>query len=373
MKPRHLILIFAALAVGLVGCSPEPQTVEVTRLVNQEVPVTVEVTRVVAQAVNIEVPVEVTRLIEVVATPTAVPPTSEGLPPTAVEATALPAEATAPPATNTVYTVQSGDNLSIIAAKTGVALSEIMAANNLTRGSLIAIGQQLTIPGWNGEIVANIIPVLAPESSPQPETPPQLAVPVGANLLPNPSFEGEWYFFNGVSEWQMAEGWSLAIDEGSNTFTPETDDLFLRPEVRVVSKANLPAKEHDLFVFNGQKTIKIFKGGAPTHFAVFTDLTLPAGTYRFTISFFPDTVSIYSGGQKVWATDPLAAEVRFIQNGGGSSWTAVTPGMKNTLTYDFTLEEPASVRLGADFLNRYVNNNNGWFLDDWSLQALSTP
>ncbi len=88
MKFRHLVLLIV-LFIMLAACTAQPQTVEVTRIVNQELPVTVEVTRVVELQSTVEVPVEVTRLVEVVVTTT----------PAAME-TAVPT-ATRPPSPNT--------------------------------------------------------------------------------------------------------------------------------------------------------------------------------------------------------------------------------------------------------------------------------
>lgn len=385
MKRFYVISALVAVTLLLAACGGETQTVEVTRVIQQEIQVPVEVTRVVAEVVTVEVPsqveVEVTRVVEIVVTPTPDPnaetavsaPTAELPTPTAsdtaVTDTAVTTETV--PTGGSTYTVQSGDNISIISVLTGVPAETILAANNLTSNLLIT-GQELFVPGWDG-VLAEVPVGTAPEApttnTPATDAPVTLA-PVGGNLLADGSFEGDWYFFNGVQEWQITQGWSLAIDEGPNTLTPEDGDLFLRPEVRVVSRANLPAEEHASFVFDGDKTVKIFKGGAPTSFAVFTDLALPPGTYRFTVNFFPDVVSTYNGGQKVWATTPQAAEVRFIQNSGGSDWINVTPGIKNTLTYDFTVEEGGNVRLGAAFRNRFVNSNNGWFIDDWKLERL---
>ncbi|MCL4266251.1 MAG: LysM peptidoglycan-binding domain-containing protein [Anaerolineae bacterium] len=389
MKKSPVIILATAVALLLVACNSEPQTVEVTRIVNQEIPVTVEVIQEVAVAVTVpvEVPVEVTRLVEVevVATPTPESVAAEmATPATETEATATseaaPSEAgqsNEQTAVSSIYTVQSGDNMSLIAAQTGVSIGDIMAANNLTNASILTVGQQLTIPGWDGQIVNNVVSTnpgsVAPPAPTTPAQPPAEAAPTGSNLLANASFEEDWYFFNGVSEWQVPIHWSLAVDEGPNTLTPEEGDVFIRPEVRVVPKSDLPPQEHSMFVLDGNKTIKSFKGGLPIHFAIFTDIPLPAGSYRFTIRFFPDVVSSYQNNQKVWATDPLAAEARIIHNGGGTGWISVTPGQRGSLTYDFTLEEPATVRLGGDFRNRNINENNGWFLDDWSLQQLGSP
>ncbi|MCC6605119.1 MAG: LysM peptidoglycan-binding domain-containing protein [Anaerolineae bacterium] len=370
MKPKF-VLLFAFLLAFVVACAGETQTVEVTRVVTQEV--AVEVTRVVSEVSTVEVPVEVTRVVEVevVATPTVAE----------VEATAV-AEPTAEPtveptaeptATSNVYVVQSGDNLSIIATKTGVTIADIQAANNLAAGTLLDVGQELVIPGWSGEIVATV-PTTAEESAPSapPATSAEL-VPVGPNLLPNFSFEEGWYFFQGVSEWQIPNSWLLAVDEGPNTLEGGSGGNFLRPEIRVVPKSDIPAVEHAAFVFDGQNTIKAFKGGAPTNFAIFTDITLQPGRYRLTINFFPDIVITYNSNNKVWATQPLSSEARVIVDNGGTEWIVPTSGSKATLTYDFVVEETRTVRVGGAFRSRLVNNNNGWFLDAWSLQALGNP
>ena len=360
MKQKLVLLLIIPFSL-LLACATAPTTVEVTRVVNQEV--AVEVTRLVTEISTVEVPVEVTRLVEVAVTPTEMPE----------EATAVPTDTPTPVANN--YVVQSGDNLSFIAAKTGVAAADILAANNLTASSFLIVGQTLVIPGWSGEIVANIQLPENPPAAPvqEAETEPVQLVPVGANLLPNPSFEQDWYFFQGVSEWQIPNGWLLTVDEGANTLSPGDGGTFLRPEIRVVPKSDIPASEHALFVFDGQKTIKAFKGGAPTNFAIFTDVALQPGNYRLTLNFFPDIIGAYNGGTKIWATQELSSEARIIVDNGGTGWTVPQPGSKATLTYDFVIEEASTVRVGGAFRSRYVNHNNGWFLDDWSLQALGTP
>ena len=287
--------------------------------------------------------------------------------------TPAPAPAPALPATpaqttaDGLYVVQPGDSLSKISGVTGVSVNAIVAANEISNPNLVFVGQELLIPGWTGEVAA------APAATPGPAPVAPAPEIIGANLLPNASFEGDWYFFNGVPEWQMPNGWMLFVDEGPNTLTPGSGGNFLRPEVRVVATTNLPPAEHDQFIFDGARTLKSFKGGAPTSFAIFSDVHLQPGTYRLTIHFFPDIVAAYQQGRKIWAADPLAAEVRFIHDNGGTDWMPVTPGTKNTLTYDVTVSNAGPVRLGAAFRNRFVQQNNGWFLDGWSLQALDAP
>ena len=122
-----------------------------------------------------------------------------------------------------------------------------------------------------------------------------------------------------------------------------------------------------MFIWDGTHAIKVFKGGAPTHFGLFTDVYLQPGTYRATFRFFADAVLAYDGSTKTWATDPLSAEYRIIHGTGGTDWTPATIGQKNTITYTFTVSGAGAVRLGVGFRNRFVEANNGWIIDDWAL------
>ncbi|MBK8985483.1 MAG: LysM peptidoglycan-binding domain-containing protein [Chloroflexi bacterium] len=373
IKQIRILLLLLTLPLLFAACTA--QTIEVTRIVENEVPVTVEVTRIMPQQITVQVPVEVTSIVEVavevVVTATPETPATETPAdlPTPVSTAAI-AQATAVPPTGAVYVVQTGDTLSTIATKTGVTVEDILAANNLTNANIISVGQQLIIPGWSGETAAAVNPNPAPTNPTEPA--PPLTVTSG-NLLPNPSFEEGWYFFSGVSEWQLPNQWQLAVDEGPNNLSPGSGGRFFRPEIRVLSRASIPPAEQSLFLFNGENTIKAFKGDAPTNFSIFSDVALQPGTYRFVANFFPDAVSGYVGSEKVWNGDPLAAEYRIIHNGGGTGWASAPAGRKNTAVYEFTLTAPETVRLGVGFRNRFAQSNNGWFIDDWSLQALSQP
>jgi len=126
-----------------------------------------------------------------------------------------------------------------------------------------------------------------------------------------------------------------------------------------------------LFIWDGNWTVKVFKGGMPISFRLFTDVYLQPGTYRFTASYFPDLVAGYSGGGKIWSSQPAAGEVAFIKGGVGG-WSPVTVGSKNTMVQDFTVSTAGNVRLGVAFRARYHIQNNGYFMDNWSLQRLSS-
>jgi murein DD-endopeptidase MepM/ murein hydrolase activator NlpD len=54
------------------------------------------------------------------------------------------------PVPGPVYIVQSGDTLSTIAARFNVSINDLMSANNISNPNLLAVGQQLVIPGLEG-------------------------------------------------------------------------------------------------------------------------------------------------------------------------------------------------------------------------------
>lgn len=67
------------------------------------------------------------------------------------EASASAAAASAAPLASTVYTVRAGDTLAKIAARFGVSVAAILAANpHITNPDRIYIGQRITIPGPSG-------------------------------------------------------------------------------------------------------------------------------------------------------------------------------------------------------------------------------
>ena len=54
-------------------------------------------------------------------------------------------------ASGAAYTVERGDTLSEIAARSGTSVSALAKANDLTNPNLIYVGQRLTIPGRGGD------------------------------------------------------------------------------------------------------------------------------------------------------------------------------------------------------------------------------
>lgn len=305
---------------------------------------------------------------------------------------------TTPVQADTTYIAVRGDTLSKIACMFDVSLNSLIAANvdNLPNPDLLVAGKRIIIPGRDGgpvkdcttptpaalptvvstttpvptlSVTATTLPVTATPAAATPSGQPA-APSTGVNLLPNPSFEEGSYDLYGAPELQVPDGWMMEIDEGG-ILAPGTGEPFIRPESRIAPIWGLPAAEGPLFVYDGNWTIKVFKGGHPISFRLFTDVYLQPGTYRFVANYFPDMVSSYQPGVgKVWATDPLAGEVRFIRGSVANSWTPVTVGTRNTMIQTFTVTTAGTVRLGVAFRSRYIYANNGFFIDAWSLQRI---
>lgn len=188
------------------------------------------------------------------------------------------------------------------------------------------------------------------------------------NILPNASFEGGWYHPNGIPELQIPNEWQFNWLEGDNPLDPDPWNDFVRPEVRVLPSHFLPPAEHDLFIWDGNQTIKVFKGHGAISFELSTKLQLAPGTYTFRIHVFPDLVVGYDNdGQKIWAPDYRSGEVQLYANGSSSGWLYPTFGAKNRIEHTFTITTPQTVRVGAKMRGRWAIRNNGWFMDDWSL------
>lgn len=216
------------------------------------------------------------------------------------------------------------------------------------------------------------IPPTAPPATAAPTSVPTVpSNPVlGVNILPNGSFEEGHYNQNGIPELQLPNGWYFEWDEGPTGFGDASWDVYVRPETRVLSTAFLPAFEHPLYIWDGIHTVKIFKGSGAISLRLLTNVTLEPGTYVFEINVFPDVVMGYEDGKKIWADDPLAAEVRFIVTGGGTGWILPAFGQRNTFTHTFTVGEAQTIQLGVGLRGRYALSTNGFFIDAWSLKRI---
>lgn len=187
-------------------------------------------------------------------------------------------------------------------------------------------------------------------------------------MLPNPSFEGGWYHIDGIPELQVPSEWQLDWDEGPNPLDPDPWNHFVRPEVRVLPTDFLPPAEWPLYIWDGEQTVKVFKGMGALSFSLTADVYVDPGIYELEVNVFPDMVMSYTvSGAKVWADDPLAGELKLLAGGNATDWILPAFGQKNTFRLVFNVPAGQTMRVGVAFRGRWAILNNGWFMDDWSL------
>lgn len=291
---------------------------------------------------------------------------------------------TSDPTSTTISTDIPPTREKIPATFTVAPVSEISSPTSANVTLQLASATPLLLPTNTATTEPTLEPTSTPEESPSATPLPLpsatagiVATPdsprSGANLLPNASFEEGWYHINGIPELQVPNRWTLEWQEGTNNLDPDPWNSYLRPESRILSGDFLPAREHSTFIWDGKQTLKIFKKTGAVHFWLTTNVDLQPGTYVFEINFFPDLIEGYTEtGGKVWAPDPLSGEVLFIFNQPVGPWTFPDFGKKNTLQYRFDISAPTLVRIGAAFRGRWAIDNNGWFMDDWSLERITT-
>lgn len=109
----------------------------------------------------------------VIATATlAAAPATTPIPAPATAAAAAPAESIAGPATHSVHIVSRGDTLYSVARLYGTTVADIQSRNQLAHANLRA-GQKLTVAGTLPPALPGLIPVSAPETTPQAAHGPQ--------------------------------------------------------------------------------------------------------------------------------------------------------------------------------------------------------
>ncbi|MEM7113454.1 MAG: hypothetical protein AAF614_13540 [Chloroflexota bacterium] len=333
MKKIKLPIFALCLCLGLLACQTEPEAP--TAVPEAAVPAVDEQ--------QSDAPEEAVAAADVPPTwtPQAVPDTPEP-------------EATEPaPATSTTL-------------PTATATATPLIPTNTPLPTATPVPTDTPVPPTNTPAPTSAAPI--PTNTAVPANPGQ---PTGANLLPNPSFEGGHYNQNGIPELQLPNGWVFEWDEGPTGFGSEEWDKWVRPETRVLNTNFLPPAEHPLYIWDGTHTIKIFKGYGAISYRLLTDVALEPGTYEMRVSYYPDLVADYSGGQKIYSTDSAAGEIRIIADGRSTNWIFPAAfGSRNTNTFTFTIDSARTVRVGFAARGRFALNNNGWFMDDWSLRKL---
>ena len=167
---------------------------------------------------------------------------------------------------------------------------------------------------------------------------------------------------------QLPEGWRADFQESPTGFGGQTWDVYVRPEIRVLSMAALPPQEHSLYIFDGSQTVKIFKDTGAVSARLMTDVDLQPGTYVLEVPFFADVFESISNGQKFAPSDPNSGEAMLFAGNTGTGWIANTYNTRNVLKHTFTLDTAQRITVGVGFRGRYAIQNNGWFVDNLSLR-----
>jgi len=136
----------------------------------------------------------------------------------------------------------------------------------------------------------------------------------------------------------------------------------VRPEVRVLSPAELPPAEWPEFVSpENRQVLKAFKGYGAWYSGLSQAVALTAGDYVAIIEVFPDLVDRYEDGQKVWATDSRSARARVLVDGqAATDWAHLIAGSRVTLLLPFTTDGGNTVRF--EFMLPFPLNNAGLFV-----------
>ncbi len=174
-----------------------------------------------------------------------------------LSSTALPdgtdlVAATLPPAPSStpgpyIYAVRPGDTLVGIATQFGVALDELIAANGLSDPNVLAVGQELVIPGLRAPAPRELptpMPVPALPATPLP-TPTTSGPPIveidGALAVGDPATESVQVGNRGGAT--SLENWTLS-DSAGNRFTFPRLILFPGSQVTIHSASGQSTPLH---------------------------------------------------------------------------------------------------------------------------------
>lgn len=185
------------------------------------------------------------------------------------------------------------------------------------------------------------------------------------NKLFNPSFELGSYTYNNIQEIRVPDGYTFWFAPASlpNPFDPNPWSVWRQPESRLMIAADFPPNEQGLFIKDGNKTWKIFKGNGSIWF--YLGQTIPAGRYTLTLGIFPDVVASYVNGVKVFATDPDSCIIWVETPTGTTPEQRPVIGQFNYLTFEFEMLVDGVFKIHV--LQPFAVQNNGAFLDDHSL------
>ncbi len=193
--------------------------------------------------------------------------------------------------------------------------------------------------------------------------------------LYNGSFENGW---TDDSNRQIPTGWNFWYSESTpNPHDPNPFSKFGAPELRVltVGPGQLPEHERDLFILDGDYTLKIFRGMGSWYGGLSQVVTLDKGKYQFTANIFGDLIKGHDSSGKIWADDPQGRDGLFsfgIDDHWISEPRVIVPGEWNEFLEGwYDLE--GDVKLQIAIMCPFPLKNAGVFLDKFSLVKLDDP
>ncbi len=212
------------------------------------------------------------------------------------------------------------------------------------------------------------------------------------NKLRNSSFEGSWFHpvMDGapIQEFQIPDHWEFWWTEkgtrtpgawyarpGStlmvgpaldNPYDQADHSRFVRPEVRIMLRSQVPDWEEEDFGMEGDHLLKSFKGSGSVWFKFIQVVAaLPAGEYKLKIQVYPDAYKWDSANTcKVFGSDPNTVLVRFEEGGQFQSANAAPDAVDRLriIEHRFT-HAGGDYTAHVEFMMPFAMDNNGVFFD----------
>ena len=186
--------------------------------------------------------------------------------------------------------------------------------------------------------------------------------------LKNTSFEDGWLDSDKYSTTQNPAYWTVEWNTGSEFPNPHSQYHYEMGECVHKSKAMLPPSERDVFVWDGDWTLKTFAGGRNFWVRLKQAPTLEAGSYLLTVPIWCDCYRSGTQG-KDYDVEPHQAEVRLKVAGVWvGDWSYLVAGRLNTRTFEF--QHPGGIaEIAIHARCNWPINNNLWW-DGLSLDRL---
>jgi len=186
--------------------------------------------------------------------------------------------------------------------------------------------------------------------------------------MKNGSFEDGWYHPNGIPELQIPNEFVFAYNTGENPVNSDPGNEFVRPEIRVLPKDQLPPHEQDLFVLDGNYCLKAFGGAWNASFSQV--MTLEPGVYVLNIRVYGDLVMGYDENGKIPAKDPLSGRIRVHIDGKPGNWEFLAPLRWMRYGHTLVISELTDLDVRIEFMLPHAIASNGIFADLWTTRWL---